>query len=164
LGLAVSSSQISFAGTLPLIAKLRIGFFLMEPLSRHCRAMGPVRRECDRPAPLQITKVTGASNVQLIVMTSRPISKIDNIAGARIVYPHGTYYLSDLDLENIDREMKQLLFLKPDSAPLIGVWQLHNPNGKDYQSDLFGHLAARSTAYGTRYRIPAPARYSPREH
>lgn len=95
--------------------------------------------------PLQITKVVGASNVKLLIMTSRPISKIDNVQGAQIYYPRGTYYLTNLDLGKIDQEMKEVLYADSHHAPVIGVWQLSNRSGTDYQNDLFGHFSEKGS-------------------
>ena len=96
--------------------------------------------------PLQITRVEGASYVNLMVMSSRPISKIDDIHGAQISYPRGTYYLSNLDLDKIDQEMKAVLYADRHHMPVIGVWQLNNRIGLGYQNDLFGHFSASDDA------------------
>jgi Uncharacterized protein conserved in bacteria (DUF2330) len=87
--------------------------------------------------PLQITKVSGPSAVKLIVLTSHPVRSIDPIIGAKINKVTQSFPLHKAELEQIDPEMNKLLDKIPSfDRPHIQMWELNNPSGKDYPSDL----------------------------
>jgi len=91
--------------------------------------------------PLKITKVHGSSAVKLIVMTSQPVKSIDPIKDAIIQKATASYPLHKEELIRIDPEMNKLLDKIPSfERPHIQLWQLNNPNGKDYTGDLFARF------------------------
>jgi hypothetical protein len=91
--------------------------------------------------PLQITKVKGSSAVKLIVMTSEPVKRIDPIKGATIKKTTASYPLHKSELVKIDPEMDKLLDKIPSfERPHIQMWELNNPNGKEYAGDLFARF------------------------
>ncbi len=87
--------------------------------------------------PLQITKVKGPSAVKLIVMTSEPVKSIDRIKGATIKKTTASYPLHKAELVKIDPELDKLLDKIPSfERPHIQMWELNNPDGKEYTGDL----------------------------
>jgi hypothetical protein len=85
--------------------------------------------------------VSGPSAVKLIVMTSDPVRSIDPIIGAKINKVTQSFPLHKAELEQIDPEMNKLLDKIPSfDRPHIQMWELNNPSGKDYPSDLVARL------------------------
>jgi hypothetical protein len=98
--------------------------------------------------PLKLTRVSGESDANLIVITPQVINRIFPLGMAKIAYPSATLELPKSQIEYIDGEMLGLVSQNSSDEPVVGVWDIYTQNGKGFDRDLYADFQPSDVARG----------------
>lgn len=111
--------------------------------------------------PLKITRVTGESEAQLVIMTSEVIKRVLPPGSAAIVYPGGTIAAPRPELEYIDPEITELIAPAKGGEPVLGIWDVYSVGGRGFNKDLLADYKPSDVAPGKAYYSGGLYRHHP---